>query len=320
MHSRILPTLVFIFVMLFPPNRATSQSTITIAQNSDRSITVKVDNELFTRYDFKSYAKPIFYPVLGPQQQPMTRGYPMKKQSGEADDHPHHKSMWLGHEINGIDFWTEKGGKVQLQSIKIDEAKHSFVAKHQWVITNSNKVIANDKVTATFGSKDNVRWIDYQIEFWPTDEPLVFNDTKEGFFAIRVHPNLRTTADPKRGVERATGQMENSEGQQGKKIWGKKARWVHYFGKTDERRTFGIVMMDHPSNLRHPTTWHARDYGLLAANPFGLHHFQKADKGAGEYSVPVEKSVNFHYRTLFHVGVLSPDQIEKQFQSFAKQK
>ena len=30
-----------------------------------------------------------------------------------------------------------------------------------------------------------------------------------------------------------------------------------------------VTLMDHPSNLRHPTWWHARDYGFMAANPFG---------------------------------------------------
>ena len=61
-------------------------------------------------------------------------------------------------------------------------------------------------------------------------------------------------------------------------------------------RTFGIAMFDHPSNLRHPTTWHARDYGLVAANPFGLHDFSKKNpKGAGNHVIPAGGTQTWKY-------------------------
>jgi hypothetical protein len=36
-------------------------------------------------------------------------------------------------------------------------------------------------------------------------------------------------------------------------------------------------MFDHPGNLRFPTHWHARTYGLLTANRFGTDHFAMSE-------------------------------------------
>ena len=57
---------------------------------------VTVDGDLFTvlRHDA---SLPYLYPVLGPGGVAVTRGYPMELQPGEAEDHPHHRSLWLAH-------------------------------------------------------------------------------------------------------------------------------------------------------------------------------------------------------------------------------
>jgi hypothetical protein len=36
-----------------------------------------------------------------------------------------------------------------------------------------------------------------------------------------------------------------------------------------------IVIIDHPKNVSYPTYWHARGYGLFAANPLGVNVFSK---------------------------------------------
>ena len=99
----------------------------------------------------------------------------------------------------------------------------------------------------------------------------------------------------------AAGQCANSEGVRGAEIWGKPARWVDYWGPVDGT-TVGIAILDHPTNLRHPTCWHARDYGLVAANPFGLHDFTGAPQGSGAYTLPAGKSLTFRYLVVLHEG------------------
>jgi len=76
-------------------------------------------------------------------------------------------------------------------------------------------------------------------------------------------------------------------------------------------------MYDHPNNLRHPSTWHARDYGLVAVNPFGQHHFLGKEKGSGAFTVADGKSLTLKYRVEFLQGQPSVETISNRFERFA---
>ena len=123
--------------------------------------------------------------------------------------------------------------------------------------------------------------------------------------------------DSKRGVAEVFGTATNSEGVTGKKIWGRAAKWVDYSGPIDGK-TMGISIFDSPSNLRHPTTWHAREYGLVAANPFGLHHFTKAKKGTGEHELKEGEQLNLRYRVVFHVGDCQTANVKALYKDFTE--
>jgi hypothetical protein len=98
------------------------------------------------------------------------------------------------------------------------------------------------------------------------------------------------------------GHIVNSAGVRDGDTWGKRADWCDCYGPVDGK-TVGIAIFDHPENPRHPTTWHVRDYGLFAANPFGLHDFEKlSNKAAGDMVVPAGKTVTFRYRFYLHEG------------------
>ncbi len=260
-------------------------------RQAEGRIEVSTGTTPFTSYDYTSYRKPVFYPVFGPRQIPMTRNYPMKRVAGESDDHPHHKSMWIGHQINGVDFWSEKGGSVRLQKLSIQEERSRFRAWHHWVDDATDDVVVRDEVEVKFGSQPDYRLIDFQIRFVADGGEVTFADTKEGFFALRLHPALRLEADPQKGIPRVSGFAVNERGDTGLDVWGKAACWVDYSGEIDGIAC-GVAMFDHPSNPRHPTTWHARSYGLFAANPFGLHHFQGLPQGKGRISVAQGGSVD----------------------------
>ena len=80
----------------------------------------------------------------------------------------------------------------------------------------------------------------------------------------------------------------------------------------------GIAILDHPTNLRHPTWWHARDYGLLAANPFGQGKYEEeAAEGAGVHVIPNGEALTFRYRTIFHRGNPETVGIARAFEAFA---
>ena len=282
-------------------------------EKKNGTIVVMAGDELFTRYDFSSHEKPVLHPVFGPQQIRMTRDWPMKVTDGEANDHPHHKSMWLGHEINGIDFWSEKTGTVKHDSVvKLDTDRNCFAVKNNWISKKDGSIVCTEDSTFGFGGSKNKRWIDATHTFNASHGDVHFEDTKEGMFALRTHPDLRLNPDKKRGVEQVFGNAINSQGTTGKAIWGQSAKWVYYWGTIDEK-VVGIAIFDHPTNFRHPTTWHAREYGLVAANPFGLHHFKKVKKGDGAHTVKKGGQITFRYRVVFQLGKQSPDELNRQF-------
>lgn len=289
----------------------------------DGKVVVKVDGALFTQYVYKGHAKPILYPVIGPHGVPMTRNYPMvEKVDNEASDHPHHKSLWYTHDdVNGVKFWIEYDkqnkaiyGKIVQTNMKIDGNR--LQVDNQWR-TNDGKPVCSDSRLITFGKTDSGRFIDFAITLKATHGDVKFGDTKEGSMGIRTNPMLRLRSDKKRGNHTAKGKSINSEGVEGKAMWGKRASWVDYWAPVDGN-TVGIAIMDHPSNPRHPTWWHARDYGLIAANPFGVHDFEKKDKGTGDLTIADGESKTFRYRFLFHSGDVKEAKIAEAYSLFSK--
>ncbi len=312
--------LAFLVLSVVAPAAFSADVVIT---ESDGKAVVTIGGELFTEYVFSGHAKPILYPIIGPHGIEMTRHYPMKEGvDNEASDHPHHKSLWYTHDdVNGVQFWMEypgrsskQPGKIRQKEMKIDGA--SIVTENQWTAPDG-KVVCRDSRTITFGASDVGRFIDFTITLKAADGEVVFGDTKEGSMGIRTHPMLRLQADEKRGNHTAKGKSINSEGVEGKEMWGKRAKWVDYWAPIDEH-TVGIAIFDHPSNPRHPTWWHARHYGLIAANPFGIHDFEKKPAGTGDMKIAAGESVTFRYRFLFHQGDNQQADIAGQYKLFSE--
>jgi Family of unknown function (DUF6807) len=79
----------------------------------------------------------------------------------------------------------------------------------------------------------------------------------------------------------------------------------------------GIAIFDSPRSFRHPTYWHARAYGLFAANPFGLREFTNDPSQDGSYTIPAGKSLMFRYRVLIHQGDYKQAQIARAYRRYA---
>ena len=287
---------------------------VTIEKHDDR-YTVKIDGQLFTEYIFKGYDKPILYPIIGPHGISMTRDWPMKEGTpGEEKDHPHHKSLWFSHgNVNGIDFWAEgkDKGKIvdRVAFANASSGMAMFNTFPQWQSADGKTVLEEEQfvLISTVGSS---RVIDLTVKLFAKGHDLVLGDTKEGTMAIRTRPELEINHGAK---------AINSEGVTGKEIWGKRADWVDYSGIV-EGKTVGVAIFDHPSNPRHPTWWHAREYGLIAANPFGIHDFEKKPEGAGNMTIPAGQSVTFRYRFVFHEGDVQAAKISELYKQYAASK
>jgi hypothetical protein len=136
-----------------------------------------------------------------------------------------------------------------------------------------------------------------------------FEDTKEGFFAIRVADSM---------AEKNGGIMTNSEGAQTEKnVWGKRAEWVDYDGSVDNAKV-GIVVFDNPGNYNHPPRWHSRAYGLFAVNPFGLKDFDRASSEAGGKSLATGESLRFRYRVIIHPGDVPMKKVADWYADYTK--
>jgi len=294
-----------------------------VVRELDGKFRVEIDGELFTEYLWKDSPKPILFPVIGPNNLPMTRNFPMVSGvEGEARDHPHHRSLWFTHgDVNGVDFWAEGPGRGRI--LHKETVCFGGTDGEGWITTRNAWICPEDQVQCTdtrtmvFRQERTCRMIDFVITIHASEGPVVFGDTKEGSMGIRTHPALRLMKDVKAGVADANGKAINSEGDRGPfGIWGKRAKWVGYWGDIDGK-TVGIAIFDHPGNPRHPTWWHARPYGLVAANPFGIHDFEKQPKGTGDMKIPAGEEVTLRYRFLFHEGDVETGEVRKHYDTYA---
>ena len=110
------------------------------------------------------------------------------------------------------------------------------------------------------------------------------------------------------------GVYTSSEGITGAAVWGTRAKWMALSGKVgDEDVT--LLVLDHPGNPDYPTHWHARGYGLFAANPLGA---KVLSGGKDQLNLSLEKgeSATFRYRLLILPGPFSKETAGKAFAEF----
>jgi hypothetical protein len=274
---------------------------IALEKRADR-VVVTIAGEPFTEYLFQKdgLRRPVLFPIHGPHGLTLTRSWPVgPRLPGDPDDHPHHESFWFAHgDVNGHDFWTGKAG-ARIEQVSLDHVGDGRIeATSRWLASDGTTVCTDRRVLAFSVERDD-RIIDHAITITASHGPLVFGDTKEGTMALRVRPELNSTQA--KGGPPATGHYLNDSGDRDAAAWGKPAAWVDLSGTLDGK-TLGIACFDHPANLRHPCCWHARDYGLFAANPFGLHDFTGAPAGSGRFELPAGKSLTFRHRWLLHAG------------------
>jgi len=268
------------------------------AERTEHGVAIKIDGQLFTEYLTRCGTKPVLWPVLGPTGKPMTRAYPMAKGSvEEREDHIHQRSIWFTHgDVNGVDFWAEGDGKgkIVVRSVKTEEHPDCAIVKlaDDWIAADGKKVCA-DEQTFVFWGMDDPRVIDVFLCIRASEGPLTFGDTKEGSFGIRV-PKWMT-------VKAGTGNMVNSAGALDANVWGKRATWVDCWG-TDGKQTSGVAIVEGPGNPRFPSYWHARDYGLFAANPFGIKDFAGEQAAQAPIAIKKGEKLELRYRVVLHSG------------------
>ena len=303
--------------------RPATEFPATVTRHGDK-LSIAIKGEKFTDYHLAGLPRPILHPIQGPGDVRMTRDWPIVDGTpGEEHDHPHHQGLFVGHEdVNKVDHWHigDKCGTIEhrrLIETRSGEDRALVKTFNAWK-DKDGRVFAADTTTMTFSGDEQARVIDLEINIHATHEDLSFNARKDSFVGFRSHPDLRLTAKPKAGVKEVFGNAVNSEGVSGKAIWGKRADWVHYYG-TVAGKPVGFAFMSHPSNPaakgKEKSWWHARDYGLVSANPFA---FEK-DGGDGTRVVPKGDTLQLRYRLVFHAGAAESAKIADAFAAYAKE-
>ena len=292
-------------------------------KDKEHKIDVTVDGKPFTSYFYPSDSilkKPVLFPIITSEGTTITRGYPFATRAGERVDHPHHVGMWLNYEsVNGFDFWNNstaikdrtKYGTIKHTGIVQTNGgynKANLSVTADWVDTDGKgKTLLKEKTTYVFHAKGKQRIIDRITTLTAQNEEVVFKDVKDGMFAIRLARELEHPSDKPDVFVDANGI-----------VWSTRGKWVNLSGKI-KKEDISVAIIDHPSNVNYPTYWHARGYGLFAANPLGEKVFSK-DKKELNFKLSPNQSVTFRYRTVITSGKVSDEDLNKLAEQFAKSK
>jgi hypothetical protein len=345
MRSLVALTAIFMFAAAAFP-ATPGKGVQVVADEAHRRVDVTIDGAAFTSYIWPiSLKKPVLYPLIDDEGFTVTRGYPLDPGPNERVDHPHQAGLWFNYgNVNGFDFWNNSDAikpedrskmgtilQTKVVSTKSGSDHGELVVESVW-ITGENKQILKQTTRYIFERRNQGRVIDEAITLQPLDH-AVFHDDKEGLFGMRVARWLESPEEkggiftdangnptkvdsaPADSTIPATGVYLTSEGVRGPAVWSTRGRWCVLTGSKGNH-TAAIAIFDHPKNPNYPTYWHARGYGLFAANPLGQHIF---DPKSPELNFTLEKgqSATFRYRVLLTTWKPSASDLNAEADRFA---
>jgi hypothetical protein len=246
---------------------------------SDR-IELNIGGETIADYVFRDdrILRPYFANVHAPGHVLVTRQHPPAKGEDLSSDHADmHPGIWLAFgDLGESDFWRNRGRVEHVEFLDPPRAEAGgarFTVRNRY--RDGERTICFETCTHLIVARPDGYCLTYDSTFENGESKFSFGDQEEMGLGIRMNDALR--------VKGGSGRILGSEGQENERdVRGSTAKWCDYSGIVEGRRV-GIVLMQHPENFR-PSWYHARDYGLLVANPFG----RKALTGEEASTVTVE--------------------------------
>ncbi|MCM3870122.1 MAG: PmoA family protein [Pyrinomonadaceae bacterium] len=345
-RTRLVAAMLFV-VLGFTTATALAQTRgVQIVKNeSEQRVDVLVDGKPFTSYIWlKSLKTPTLYPLRTVHGTAVTRGFPLEARPGERVDHPHHVGYWLNYgNVNGVDFWNSSSALPPEQQARMGSIAHRRIIRAtngkergelevemEWIMPDGQPVL-RETTRFVFHAGSNLRAVDRITTLTALDKRVLFADNKEGMLGMRVRRELEQPSNEPLVFTDASGRatdvkvMDNtgvsgmyrsSEGKVGDAVWGTRGRWTLLSGKVDQEPVT-LAILDHPKNPGFPTYWHARGYGLFAANPLGQEVFSNG-KEKLNFTLEPKQSVTFNYRLLILSGSVSPEQVETEYSRFVQ--
>jgi hypothetical protein len=310
-----------------------------------KKIDVFIGDKLFTSFIYPdSIEKPVLYPLHAANGTVVTRSFPLDSRAGDPTDHPHHIGLWFNFEnVNGLDFWNnsyaipgekkKSYGWIKTDKIlQMTDGEKGILSYHANWTNQQNDILLEEITHFEFTGTTHQRIID-RITVLKANTDVLFTDAKDGLLGLRLAHELQipTTEDQKftdnKGnvtiVKGGTDNIPNgtyltSEGKQGNDAWSTRGKWCKVYGKMGND-SISIAIIDNPQNINYPTFWHARGYGLFAANPLGEKIFTNG-KSFKNLQLKKGESVTFRFRIIIDEGnkTITPEQLDKSASEFAK--
>ena len=327
---------------------AAPKGVLLTADQSQRRVDITIDGRPFTSYIWPTtLKKPVLYPIIDADGVTVTRGWPLDPRPGERTDHPHHDGLWFNYSnVNGFDFWNNsdaipaaraaKMGAIvfnKIVSAQSGRNRGELVTDSTWIDGLNHPILA-ESTRYVFARNGSTRSIDLDATLQALDH-VVFNDDKDGLLGLRVARWLESpdekggtftdsngvatkvaAAANLPGVAPPTGEYLTSEGVKGESAWSTRGRWCALTGHNGSGHTVTIAIFDHPGNVGYPTYWHARGYGLFAANPLGRHMFDPKQPPLN-YTLQKGQSTTFRYRIVIYTHAATVDELNREADAFA---
>ena len=317
-----------------------------VRSSKEKKVDIFIGKKFFTSFLYPdSLEKPVLYPLQAANGTVVTRGFPLNPLPGDPTDHPHHIGLWFNFEnINGLDFWNnsyaipkEKKqlyGWIKTDAVtKVRDGKKGALTYHANWTNQQNAVLLEETTRFEFSGTAHVRMID-RVTVLKAKQDVLFTDAKDGLLGIRLAHALQIPTkedqkftDDKGNVTIVKGGTDNipngnyltSEGKQGNAAWSTRGRWCKAYGKMGND-SISVTIIDHPGNPNYPTFWHARGYGLFAANPLGEKIFTNG-KSVKNLQLKKDESVTFRFRIIIDDGdkTITAGQLNRSADDFSKQ-
>lgn len=297
---------LFVCLVVAGTTRAADNSlpAVEFARGNDK-LTVVIGGLPVATYYWQSdkITRPYFAHVRAPGGIQVTRHHPPVEGQDLVDHDTFHPGIWMSFgDINGSDYWRVKARVEQVDFVgqpKGGPGQGSFAVHNRYLDqSDPSKVVCDEEARYTFLVRPEGYLLLWDATF-TADHEIAFGDQEEMGLGFRLATPLRVETKADGGVPPGNGTIVDSRGRKnGKEIWGNSAEWCDYSGTIAGQRV-GLTLFTHPGNFR-PSWFHARDYGLLAANAFGRSAFGKGEKSS--VVVKPGEQLRLRYGVLIHSG------------------
>lgn len=319
---------------------------------AEERVDVLADGALFTAYQYPSdepvVQKPVLAPINTAGGTAVTRGYPLTPREGERVDHPHHVGAFFAYGedpgVDGVGFWNvsepvapddRRYGRIVHEAVTETTETDDIATlgvRARWERGDGERLLV-ERTRFRFAGEGDRRRIDRTTTLEAVTSDVPMPDDKEGLFALRVareleHPDAgapdRVVGPDGESVPATqatevepTGEYVNAAGTRGTGVWGTRSPWMRLTGTLSDGDTVAVTIMDHPANPGHPTYWHARGYGLFAANPLGQAVFSDGEERL-DFVIPEGEAETFQYRMEIERDAPSADELDRRHRTFAE--